>query len=162
LNRAIIKTFSAANSADVGPTASGPALGTGRNSPCTEPETQYIEKKTFIRDLGRIVGHDLSKASTQVLQEALNAISYQNPLPMAVEERYHVGSCLCVSKIQDWLGLRSSVFPPRRWVREVDIIGIGHKVGLFSSISVCDFLAAIDSAASGKKAVGGHLFFELN
>jgi hypothetical protein len=51
---------------------------------------RYFKKSDVAKDLGRVLGLDLADASTQFLQEAVNALSEEDEetLPMAVEKRY--------------------------------------------------------------------------
>jgi hypothetical protein len=52
---------------------------------------RYFKKSDVAQDLGRVLGLDLTNASTQFLQEATEALSEEeeeNTLPMAVEKRY--------------------------------------------------------------------------
>jgi hypothetical protein len=50
---------------------------------------EYFQKSDVARDLGRILGLDLSGASTQILQKALQAIPQEETsLSMEAEKRY--------------------------------------------------------------------------
>jgi hypothetical protein len=54
----------------------------------TNGGTQYYNKGELARSLGHVLGRDFSSASTQVLQEILDAVSHETSIPVGNKSRH--------------------------------------------------------------------------
>jgi hypothetical protein len=86
------------------------------DSPSPGGIDQYFQKSDVARDLGKILGLDLTHTSTQMLQKALQAIPQAaTSLSMETEKRY-TEVCISDSPFNILLMLcRSEVNPPPRY-----------------------------------------------